>query len=137
MASSNQTTRYKLCQWLENDPVLREDFNADNRKIENALFQMAGKIDFNEVVIGQYTGTGLANTQAINLGFTPKLVLVMSNGSEDGRYAYPLLCITGCNTKTMNITGNGFQVKYYQNISPTEVGSQYREYNPYRYFAVR
>lgn len=35
--STNHTVNYQLSQWEATDPVLREDFNADNRKIEKAL----------------------------------------------------------------------------------------------------
>ena len=37
MASSKHTTQYQLNQWQAGDPVLREDFNSDNLKLENAL----------------------------------------------------------------------------------------------------
>lgn len=33
----NQTSRYKLNQWDPEDRILREDFNADNAKLETAL----------------------------------------------------------------------------------------------------
>lgn len=35
--ASNYTEKYHLSQWAASDPVLREDFNADNAKIEAAL----------------------------------------------------------------------------------------------------
>ena len=35
-----KTTNYQLNQWEPTDRVLREDFNADNRKIEEALDQL-------------------------------------------------------------------------------------------------
>ena len=40
MASSKHTTQYQLNQWQAGDPVLREDFNSDNLKLENALAAM-------------------------------------------------------------------------------------------------
>ena len=41
MASSKHTTQYQLNQWQAGDPVLREDFNSDNLKLENALAALA------------------------------------------------------------------------------------------------
>ena len=35
--ASNQTSNYGLCQWEATDQVLREEFNADNQKIDEAL----------------------------------------------------------------------------------------------------
>ncbi len=37
MASTNSTPQLGLNQWVGTDPVLREDFNADNLKIDMAL----------------------------------------------------------------------------------------------------
>lgn len=34
---TNFTENYHLSQWEATDPVLREDFNADNLKIDEAL----------------------------------------------------------------------------------------------------
>ena len=38
--ASNQTANYGLNQWEATDKVMREDFNADNRKIEEALAKL-------------------------------------------------------------------------------------------------
>lgn len=37
MASTNKTANFDLNQWIETDPVIRTDFNADNQKIDAAL----------------------------------------------------------------------------------------------------
>ena len=42
--ASGQTTNYKLNQWQPEDKVLREEFNADNSKVEEALTGLAGQI---------------------------------------------------------------------------------------------
>ena len=34
---SKQTTNYELNQWVKTDKVLMEDFNADNKKIDDAI----------------------------------------------------------------------------------------------------
>lgn len=35
--ASNHTEKYQLYQWAPEDPVLREDFNENNRRIEAAF----------------------------------------------------------------------------------------------------
>lgn len=58
---SNYTPNYQLSQWEAGDAVLREDFNADNRKIEKALNERSYRvIDF--------IHTGLGDT---SVEFTP------------------------------------------------------------------
>ena len=42
--STNHTRNYDLCQWEASDKVLREDFNADNAKIDAALGSHATQI---------------------------------------------------------------------------------------------
>lgn len=42
--ASNHTENFGLCQWEATDQVLREEFNADNAKIENALNAVNGQI---------------------------------------------------------------------------------------------
>lgn len=37
MASTNTTSNIRLNQWAAEDPVLREDFNDDNKKIDDAI----------------------------------------------------------------------------------------------------
>lgn len=38
--ASNYTENYGLCQWEATDQVLREEFNQDNSKVDEALFQL-------------------------------------------------------------------------------------------------
>lgn len=133
MASTNQTPSYKLSQWVETDPVLREDFNADNRKIESALFGLQSNINDNRVVVGEYTGTGSSVTQVINLGFRPRLVLVLTSGDVSGTSTYPAMTTTSSTGRSISITNNGFQVNVYQNLTDAQVTN----INPYRYLAIR
>jgi len=37
MSSTNKTSKIQLNQWVASDPVLREDFNSDNLKIDTAF----------------------------------------------------------------------------------------------------
>lgn len=133
MASSNQTATYKLCQWVENDPVLREDFNADNQKLESALMNLQAAVNHSKVVVGEYSGTGFSTTATIQLGFRPKLVLVLSHGESNGGSTRGALSVGASNEKSLVLTSNGFQVCGYQNATDTEVSNS----NPYRYLAFR
>ena len=80
--ASHQTTNFQLCQWEADDEVLRTDFNSDNLKIENALsaIKMVADVAFtpenSPIAAGSYVGNG-AVKRKIELGFTPKAVLVM------------------------------------------------------------
>ena len=72
--ASNYTPNLNLCQWAEEDAVLREDFNADNAKIDAALATKC------EVYTGTYNGNG-KTSQTITLGFKPKFVWVWQANS--------------------------------------------------------
>ena len=69
--ASSYTEHFQLNQWATEDPVLREDFNADNAKLDKAIPR---------IVTGTYTGDGTAD-RTIYLGFRPKAVLLFP---EDG-----------------------------------------------------
>ena len=71
--ASGRTEHYGLSLWESGDSFLREEFNEDHGKIDNAL---AGKC---EVVFGCYQGTYTSDNrvQIITLGFTPKAVLLV------------------------------------------------------------
>ena len=57
--SSSQTANLGLNQWVVTDPVLRVDFNADNKKIDDAF----GNLDYRK--LADITTT--ANTNQINI----------------------------------------------------------------------
>ena len=91
--STNYTEHYNLCQWEPADKVLREDFNADNAKLDAALAAQQTAIEkaqadvdaayrpaFPPVVTGCYSGSGAASA-TIRLGFRPRAVLVLPNGN--------------------------------------------------------
>ena len=72
--ASGQTEKYGLNQWEPDDQVLREEFNADNRKLEAAI---GTKL---EAVAGSYAGNASSTgSQEIVLGFRPKFVMVWVN----------------------------------------------------------
>ena len=72
--ASNHTEHYQLNQWSLDDPVQMEDFNADNRKVEQALTALEN--NRLRLAMGSYTGTGTygeANPITITFPFKPKL----------------------------------------------------------------
>jgi len=95
---SNYTSNYKLNQWEADDRVLREDFNADNAKLDAALKALAAGTP--KIKAGYYIGDGLAS-RTIDLGFTPDAVYLYCksypNGS--GKNIYGGLAVRGCNVR--------------------------------------
>lgn len=76
--ASNYTETIKLCQWLETDPVLRSDFNSDNKKIDAALKYMP------RFVAGSYIGNGLhgeENPRTLSFTFLPMLVIITGDST--------------------------------------------------------
>ena len=84
--ASSYTEHFQLNQWAAEDPVLREDFNADNAKLDKVIPR---------IVTGTYTGDGTAD-RTIYLGFRPKAVLLFrksvqaGSDNDKGRHAGPL-----------------------------------------------
>ena len=143
MASSNQTANYALCQWLETDPVLCADFNADNAKIDAALKGLSTGVQNAAPVTGTYIGNGdiygeSSIIQTITLGFRPSAVLVIT---EDGTFygGAPVgygIGLRNVNSGNVKITSTGFTVG--RGLNCLNV-SNYPAYmrNPYRYIAFR
>ena len=139
MASSNRTTHYALCQWQPDDPVLREDFNADNVKLDGMLKTLEQKAYQLTPVFGTYAGTHSDNTQIINLGFKPSFVLVMPNGgySMNAKKLDYAVAFTGQDAENLSLTNNGFTVKSSLNYADAQGLSESVYKNPYRYMALR
>lgn len=75
--ASNQSAHFQLNLWEPGDDFLRTEFNANFTKLDEAARVVAGTYTGNCAAIS-YT----AVSQFINLGFTPRAVLVMQ---EDGK----------------------------------------------------
>ena len=131
--ASHQTINFQLCQWEAEDEVLRTDFNADNLKIENALSAIKTVADVaytpenSPIVAGAYTGDGAASRK-IEVGFTPKAVLVMPHGNElisnltSGTYIRGGLAVTGSGLSTSTDSGITSWVSGYTVIMVEEGG---------------
>lgn len=88
-----QTPNYALSQWDEQDRILREDFNANNAKVEQALAEQAeqlapiaaqiGKLGNCQVYASSYTGDG--NTAGKSITFPSRPIIVMIS-DQMGRY---------------------------------------------------
>lgn len=92
--ATNQTEIYKLNQWVKEDHVLMEDFNADNQKLEAALKELSTRA---RVVHATYTGTGTYGQSnptrldfAATLGTAPKFLYVTEKDAS-----YSLLLVKG------------------------------------------
>ena len=146
--STNHTQNYSLCQWEPADKVLREDFNADNAKLDAALAAQQTAIDaaqasadgafrpsYHPVVTGGYHGNG-AETREITLGFRPRAVLVLDSGMamREGPYHYSAMVVDGLNyayADPVTITSKGFEVHFSTQQLTNKSG------NKYYYIAIR
>ena len=72
-----QTNNYGLSQWDAEDRILREDFNADNAKIEAALAACGNC----RIVQGSYVGKGTNGpNNAMTLSFDGKPMVLFVSG---------------------------------------------------------
>ena len=125
-----QTDKYKLNKPGIDDPLAIAPLNENMDKLEAAITAETAALDSRVTVLeakyfvsGTFIGDG-QSSQFINLGFTPKAVLVVGqDGSthynEGHAYHYGGLAITGGPSKTrdgltvLSVEHNGFTV-YYQ-----------------------
>nr|WP_326127447.1 hypothetical protein [uncultured Oscillibacter sp.] len=122
----NQTTNYQLSQWDREDRILRENFNADNAKIDAALKAEAearqaaddaltGEISLlkTRFYSGRVAGNGQV-THTISLPGRPLLVIMASEydfligipGGGRSLVVYPNN--TNAIAQTCSTTGNNF-----------------------------
>lgn len=70
-----QTTNFQLNQWGPEDPVRREDFNADNLKLDTAL-NKAPRWQY-----GHYYGDGQLTKRKFDTPWNPQLLIVQREGT--------------------------------------------------------
>ena len=88
--ASSQTEHMQLNQWAAEDPVLREEFNKDNAKVDGALNLLeTGLLEKGNcsIFMGEYTGTGKAGAEYPNQLTFPFVPLVVVIIRKDGMYA--------------------------------------------------
>ena len=139
--ASNHTEHYQLNQWSLDDPVQMEDFNADNRKVEQALtWLMNNRV---RLVTGTYTGTGEYGAQhptTLTFDFTPKLIFMFGNSGR-ARFTLADTSITsyldptaGNDNPLLHFTWAANSVSWYNTAS---AGAQYNtEGAVYHYFIL-
>ena len=84
-----QTSKYGLSQWDAEDRILREDFNADNAKIEAAILganeaAAAAAASGLKVLSGTFNGTGTTGTRTYEIGVKPKLLILRTSNTVSG-----------------------------------------------------
>ncbi|MDR0952547.1 MAG: hypothetical protein LBM18_06455 [Oscillospiraceae bacterium] len=107
MASSNKTANFQLNQWVPNDPVLMEDFNADNQRIDAVL----GELDSNsmirklaDVTVTQ-SGVKLIDFDLSGIDMTQYSLLWLNRVTGTNPTGYSLCC--GVNHMEMSTNGHG------------------------------
>ena len=110
----NYTQNLRLPQWEGSDRIHHDDFNEAFGKIDAAV---SGKVN---MLAGTYTGNGAAS-RTINLGFTPKVVIVWQNGAiQYNSYYYGGAALEGTSFPGVSLAENGFTI-YKNNAAMTNV----------------
>lgn len=95
-----QTENYQLSQWDGEDRILREDFNADNAKVDAALKAEAearaalaaqvARLGNCQIWTGSYKGTGTCGIDhPTSFTFPKKPVLALISTGEEPRWLFP------------------------------------------------
>ena len=94
--ASNYTPEYGLNQWSLEDSVIMEEFNTDNRKIEQALLDLKAALP--KFQSGSYVGTGKygeATPTTLTFDFEPQMVILVQGTSHSTLNSAPTVCIRG------------------------------------------
>ncbi len=136
--ASQHTEHYQLNQWSLDDPVQMEDFNEDNRKVDQALtWLMNNRV---RLVTGSYTGTGefgQAHPNTLSFDFTPKLLFMYGNAQftlVDPSITTYLDPTAGNSIPTLHLTWTNNSVSWYNTT-----GSDYQHNHPntvYHYLVI-
>lgn len=115
--ASGQTKVYGLNQWQAEDQVLREEFNADNAKVDQALAQLTQIKGNCQIIMGSYIGTGTyGESHANTLVFErpPAIVFVVGDRSCFMLQGNPTADITYATTgSTLTLTWSGSGVAWH------------------------
>lgn len=93
-----ETGNYQLNQWESTDRILREDFNADNAKVDQALGSLAATVagcGNCNVAYGSYAGAGTGganNPCTLTFDHKPLMVIVCANVRDNDR----IILMQGC-----------------------------------------
>ena len=83
------TSNYNLSQWAGEDRILREDFNADNAKIEAAILganeaAAAATASGLKIIYGSFSGDGTTGFRTYDMGVKPKILIARTDNSIGG-----------------------------------------------------
>ena len=141
--ASNQTEHYGLNQWAAEDPVLREEFNRDNRNIKEALDGLHASAL--QICTGQYTGTGLfgeSNPNTLEFPFVPQMVVVQEMSSSSSASGAVLLRGQEICTGMVTAHGLGLNLTWNDTILSWYTTQSYPQYQlnlegqTYYYWAI-
>jgi len=148
--ASNHTENWALSQWAAEDHVKREDFNADNQKVEAALTALAP--DNCKLYMGSYEGTGTRATTpdgsgAVVLTFPFKPMAVFMHldylDSDGGIPAYHIFFRDKTESYNVTCTAKGLYLAWGENtltLYCTSSGTASGMFNAtgttYRYLAL-
>ena len=126
-----KTENYNLNLFESTDPVKHEDINTNTEMIDAAIKGVKDAFPIKQFAFGSYAGS--SSNQTINVGFTPKAVLVCMNPPANPVYAVmafegkPFYYTTG--KAGLAIATNGFTVTGVSDTSNLAVNYANRTYN--------
>ena len=113
MASTNKTDNYELNQWVKTDPVLMDNFNADNQKIDEAMKAIKDSIP--KIKMGSYVGNGnygLSKENTLSFDFEPKMLCI-----GDGFTVARNQTAFGTYSGNCSVTWSGKKISWYHAAS--------------------
>lgn len=132
--ASNVTPEYGLNQWSLEDNFVMEEFNTDNRNIEQALLEL--KTAMPKIATGSYVGTGTSgkdNPNTLEFDFSPKVIIITTDGKTGEPYAStstPRFFVRPWKYANSYANGNTSSNTYYTYVTWTDNGvSWYTQYN--------
>lgn len=150
MASTNKTENLQLNQWVRTDPVLMDDMNADNAKIDEAVKALQDAMP--RMAWGSYVGTGNCGPGAptvLSFDFPPRLVFVRGSSIYSGGMNYACVFIypaasalcegEGATNAIQKIFWNGNTLLWYCTYASDTDNQKYQlnyKGETYHYFAL-
>lgn len=122
--ANSQTEHYGLNQWAAEDPVLREEFNHDNAKIDALLTSLSNRFFY-----GTYNCDGTYGEEhpiTLTFPFKPKVLFLAPLDASVWSYAWITYGTTRCYIHTyynsgdfLTLSWNGNSVTYYAEKNAT------------------
>ena len=152
----NYTKNYRLPQWVKEDRIMMDDFNAMNTSIESGLTKTAAQAARAEqsaqnaessaanayspgnkpYVVGSYTGTG--REMPFDLGFRPSFLIISGTHSvfptgQSAMNSYNLFTAGNILSNCVTFTDTGFVLhKLEENVYPKLVDGRRYDYIAFR-----